>query len=119
MRHRGFVVLSVVSNLEAFGVERRIGDHQNEHYHERDRAAAHPVFVPVEPHQAGPRHRGRPGIETVEATAIGNEPVKPQIQLNTVPFLAECIGRVHREHAGARLLAFSVNNVITYMIAMV
>jgi hypothetical protein len=39
-----------------------------------DRAGAHRVFVVVETNEAGLRHRGRQGVETVEPAAIGNEP---------------------------------------------
>src|SRR5271166_6290309 len=38
-----------------------------------DRARAHRISVVVEPHEAGLRHRGRQRVESVEATAIGNE----------------------------------------------
>ena len=38
-----------------------------------DRAGAHRVLVVVEADEAGLRHRGRQGVETVEAAAIGNE----------------------------------------------
>src|SRR5579872_7568086 len=38
-----------------------------------DRAGADRVFVVVEPHQAGLRHRGLQGMEAVEAAAIRNE----------------------------------------------
>ena len=38
-----------------------------------DGAGVHRVFVVVEAHQAGLRHRGRQRVESVEATAIGDE----------------------------------------------
>ena len=38
-----------------------------------DGAGVHRVFVVVEAHQAGLRHRGRQRVETIEAATIGDE----------------------------------------------